>query len=103
MIDSFLYFGSTLLMLIMILLSYALIKKTKGKLTESLKIMVFGHIPLTLIHFVKAVFALYEYRIINNLTFFEQISYTIAAISIFLALYKIKNIISDEEYGRKKE
>ncbi len=95
MADVMFHLSGAVAMLVVIAFSFYMVRNTRGKMSEGFKIMLVGHMPILLLHMAEAglayggAFDVGDFR----LEFLEQTAQVIAALSIFIAIYLIKNMV----------
>ncbi len=92
--NAMLYLSSALAIVMVITFSFYMVRNTKGKMSEGFKIMLLGHIPMLLLRVAEFALIWYgDYSVSDlKLSFLEQTTQIIAALSVFIAIYIIRNM-----------
>ncbi len=103
--DLIYHLAASITMTIVIAFSLYMLRNSKGKMSEAFKIIIFGHVPMLVVHGAKTLsFLLADFELSDiKFVFLEQTAQVIAALSIFIAIYLIKQgsfqNIGDAENG----
>ncbi len=94
------HFAAGLAILLVIYASYMTVRESKGNLASAFRIILIGHIPLTLIHLVSALSDMGIIgQLFNNGAIHEplnDVGEALSALSVFLAIYKVKKELYDK-------
>lgn len=98
--------ASTIAAVLVVIFSFYMIRKTRGRMVGSFKMMLIGHTPVALVYVAELLLTFYGIYEEGDLrvVFIEQTAQVVAALSVFLAIYLIKRniFISKGDSGNGK-